>query len=383
MQSMEPTHVDVTPVQAMQRRLRRQYLLKPAPDLVATASRLGGVHAQVASAGTMIVGVRTASFTRSDLDDALWKQRTLVKTWGMRGTLHLFPAAELPLWVAAFQQRQWPRFTPAWEKYYGIKPDDLRRITAAIGEVLPGRVLTRDELATEIASALRKPALAEKIRSGWGVMLKPAAAAGLLCFGPDRDRNVTFTDPRSHLIGVHWDDVDPHVALREIVTRFLDTYGPATHEDFGRWWGTGAASARRIFAAYSDAMVAVTVAGRKAWLTPDGAEQIRRLRKPSGVLLLPGFDPYTIAPISARTYTIPEGFVDRVSRTAGWISPVLLVDGVVAGTWSLEQHDKTARITVEPFSTTSAVIRTAAEQAAQRYRRILRAELTTGWASAP
>jgi hypothetical protein len=90
------------------------------------------------------------------------------------------------------KQRQWPRFTPAWEKYHGVKPDDLRRITAVVGEVLPGRVLTRDELAKEIAAALHKPAL----------------------------------------------------------DRFLDTYGPATHEDFGRWWGTDAASARRIFAGH-------------------------------------------------------------------------------------------------------------------------------------
>jgi hypothetical protein len=61
--------------------------------------------------------------------------------------------------------------------------DDLRRITETVGQVLPGRVLTREELATEIAARLGAPELAERIRSGWGVMLKPAAAGGLLCFG--------------------------------------------------------------------------------------------------------------------------------------------------------------------------------------------------------
>jgi hypothetical protein len=226
---------------------------------------------------------------------------------------------------------------------------------------------------------LRKPALAEKIRSGWGVMLKPAAAGGLLCFGPDRDRNVTFTDPRSHLTGVRWDDVDPDTALREIVTRFLDTYGPATYEDFGRWWGTDAASARRVFAAHSDAMAPVVVEGKKAWLTPEGANKIRRLRGPSGVILLPGFDPYTIAPISARTYTIPDGFVDRVSRTAGWISPVLLVDGVAAGTWTLSQQGTMATITVEPFGSVSAATKKAAARNAERYDRILDAEAAVSW----
>jgi Winged helix DNA-binding domain len=373
--------VEVTPAQAIQWRLRRQHLVEPASGLVATASRLCGVHAQVASASTMIVGVRTSSVAAADIDDALWKKRTLVKTWGMRGTLHLLPAAELPLWVAAFRQRQWPRFTSAWEKYHGVKPDDLRRITAAVGEVLPGRVLTRDELATEIAAAVRKPALAEKIRSGWGVMLKPAAAGGLLCFGPDRDRNVTFTDPRSHLPRVKWRAIDPDVALRKIVTRFLDTYGPATHQDFGRWWGTDAASARKIFAAHADAMVAVSTGGKKSWLTPDGAGQIRGLRTPKSVVLLPAFDPYVIAPITARAYTIPNGFVDRVSRPAGWISPVLLVDGVVAGTWSLGQRGNEAAITVEPFATLSASTTKEVAKYAQRYSRILDADVDVTWSA--
>jgi Winged helix DNA-binding domain len=373
--------VEVTPAQAMQWRLRQQHLVAPASDLVTTASRLCGVHAQVMSGAAQIVGVRTSSFTTPDLDDALWQQRTLVKTWGMRGTLHLFPAAELPVWVAAFKQRQWPRFTPAWEKYHGVKPDDLRRITAAVGEVLPGRVLTRDELATEIAAALRKPALAEKIRSGWGVMLKPAAAGGLLCFGPDSNRNVTFTDPRSQLPTVAWDDIDPDHAMREIVVRFLDTYGPATHEDFGRWWGTDAASARRVLAAHEDATVGVVSADKKAWMTPEGVDKIRRLRAPTGVLLLPGFDPYTIAPISARAYTIPAGFVDRVSRTAGWISPVLLVEGVVAGTWAMEQRGDRATITVQPFGSVSAATKKAAARYARRYNRLLDADVSLIWST--
>jgi len=64
----------------MGRRLDRQHLLEPASDLVATASRVGGVHAQLASAAALIVGVRTARFTPSDLDEALWQRRSLVKT---------------------------------------------------------------------------------------------------------------------------------------------------------------------------------------------------------------------------------------------------------------------------------------------------------------
>jgi hypothetical protein len=361
----------------MGRRLSRQHLLDPAPDPVATASRLGGVHAQVASGTALIVGIRTTGFTPTAIDDALWQRRSLVKTWGMRGTLHLFPADELPTWVAAFRQRQWPRFTPAWEKYHGVTPDDLRRITEAVGQVLPGRVLTREELATEIAALLGAPELAERIRSGWGVMLKPAAAGGLLCFGPDRERNVTFTDPRSWLPDVRWDEIDPDTAMREIVCRFLDTYGPAGHEDFGRWWGTDAASARRIFAAHSDAMVRVDVDGRKAWLPAESGHASSDGAR--GVLLLPGFDPYVVAPISARAYSIPDGYVDRVSRTAGWISPVMVVDGVIRGVWTHEVADGWLAIEVAPFSRITKAVRTTAEEYAQRYGTLLDAEIAMTW----
>jgi len=135
-------------------------------------------------------------------------------------------------------------------------------------------------------------------------MLKPAAAGGLLCFGPDRERNVTFTDPHSWLPDIRWDELDPDAALREIVSRFLDTYGPATHEDFGRWWGTDAASARKIFAAHTDVMISVEVDGRKAWLPAGDASTTRG--DASGVLLLPGFDPtssHRSAPVRTRFLT--------------------------------------------------------------------------------
>jgi hypothetical protein len=361
----------------MGRRLARQHLLDPAADLVATASRLGGVHAQVASGAALIVGIRTTGSAATDIDDALWQRRSLVKTWGMRGTLHLFPADELPTWVAAFRQRQWPRFTPGWERYHGVTADDLRRITDAVGQVLPGRMLTRDELAIEIAAVLGAPELVERIRSGWGVMLKPAAAGGLLCFGPERERNVTFTDPHGWLPEVRWGEIDPDAAMREIVCRFLDTYGPASHEDFGRWWGTDAASARRIFAAHSDAMVQVDVDGRKTWLPAESVDASSDEAR--GVLLLPGFDPYVVAPISARAYSVPDGYVDRVSRTAGWISAVLVVDGVVRGTWTHELAGGRLAIEVAPFGRITRAVRTTAEEYAQRYATLLGTEVAMTW----
>ncbi len=81
-------------------RARRHHLHQRAPagSTLAIASRLCGLHAQVLSAAELCVWARVEGLRPGDVRRALWEERTLVKTWAMRGTLHLLPAAELPMW---------------------------------------------------------------------------------------------------------------------------------------------------------------------------------------------------------------------------------------------------------------------------------------------
>src|SRR5436189_6188583 len=84
-------------------RMRRHNLDRRAParSMLAVASRLCGLHAQVMSSAELTVWARVEDLDRRAVQRALWEDRTLVKTWAMRGTLHLLPAAELPLCRAA------------------------------------------------------------------------------------------------------------------------------------------------------------------------------------------------------------------------------------------------------------------------------------------
>src|SRR5690349_16658598 len=88
-------------------RLTRHFLLDPAPaaDLAAVAGAVGGIHAQVMPAAELSLGIRVAGITKREVEAALWQERRLVKTYGIRGTIHLFPTAELPLWMAALSTR--------------------------------------------------------------------------------------------------------------------------------------------------------------------------------------------------------------------------------------------------------------------------------------
>ena len=53
------------------------------------------------SAAELSIGRRIAGATRADVQRALWQERTLVKTFGPRGTIHLLPTADLPMWTGA------------------------------------------------------------------------------------------------------------------------------------------------------------------------------------------------------------------------------------------------------------------------------------------
>ena len=334
-------------------RLAQQHVTAAGTDPVAVAGTLGGVQAQVTSSASFALGLRSSA-TPADIDRALWSDRLLVKTWAMRGTLHWLPAGEFPLWVAALRTREW-RITPAWEKYHGVTKAELEAITEAIPAALEGRALTREELADRLADLTGNAHLGEQLRSGWGAVLKPAANRGLLCFGPDRGRNVVFVRPEDWL-GKLAHEPDRDEALRTVLYRFLDVHGPATSADFARWFGVPDRPARLLLADHADDLVVAAVDGLTGWMTPAGAEALAAAPPAEGIILLGGFDPYVLAPISHRSAIIPDGHMDAVSRTAGWISAVVLVDGLVAGTWTAEQAPEGTTVVVDPFAPLSSEV---------------------------
>src|SRR5437764_1628535 len=144
--------------QAVGRRLARHHLLEPAPagDLVRVASEICSVHAQIGASAEIMLGLRVRDITRRHVRAALAESRTLVKTVGLRGTLHLLPTSEVPEWLAALRLRH-----PAEERRLsrlGIEVRDLQRVVQAIGDIVGPSPITRPEF--EAALAERAPGLA-------------------------------------------------------------------------------------------------------------------------------------------------------------------------------------------------------------------------------
>ena len=295
----------------------------------------------------MTLWARTTGIRPDQVRAALWKRRTLVKTWAMRGTLHLLPSADLPLFTAALGAAL-AHHEARLLDLNGISSREMLGLIEAIPVALDGRCLTREELASEVVRVTRLFRVEARLRTGWGGLLKPAARRGYLCFGPNRGPNVTFCRPDQWLNG--WREVDPEAALREIARRYLAAYGPATHLDLAAWSGMEQRRARLLLLELGEEVEPVDVDGLSAWALKAGPAWPARAPAGPDVRLLPGFDAYVMGSSGQLRRTLSQvGERRRVFRKAGWVSPVLLVDGRVRGVWAQQRRGSRFLLTIELF----------------------------------
>lgn len=342
---------------------------------------VNGLHAQVLSSADLAAWARVADLEPDALATALWEERSLVKSWAMRGTIHLLPARDYGLWLGGLGTYR-HYLQPAWSRAFGITPEDLDRVVAAVAEALDGRCLTRQELAAEVESRTGSGGLGRKLADSWGATLKPATYRGVLCFGPSRGRNVTFARP-DRWLGDGLEAVPGDQAMSEIVRRFLAVNGPASREELARWWAMSPAEAGRRLRALGAEVTEVDVEGRPLWMLVADLAEAEAAEAPGAVRLLPAFDQYVVSCTKSARHLLPGPFRDRIYRAQGWLSPVLLVDGLMAGTWQHERKGEALVVTIEPFVELEAWAIQAAEAEAAALGVFLGAEAEVGWVPAP
>jgi hypothetical protein len=336
------------------------------------------LHAQLMSSAELALWARVDKLKRNDVEEWLWTDRRLVKTWAMRGTLHVLRSDEYPLWQAGLSTYE-HYLKPAWFKAFGVTRDELDQLISAIYRALDGRTLTRDELAARVSKIAKSQALADKLRGSWGAMLKPASFQGRLCFGPNKGRNVAFARPDQWLELGDSKEVDPAVALSEITRRFLSAYGPATREDLARWWAISPAAGGRLIAGLGEEVTPVDLDGGKYWALTETVSALAGASPTKSVRLLPGFDPYVIGSTRHAAKLMTGDFKARVHRPQGWVSPVLLVDGRIDGVWRHERKGKRVLVDIQPFAAVPKWVSRGAEQEAASLATFLGGSLELAW----
>jgi Winged helix DNA-binding domain len=341
---------------ALARRLARHHLTDPAGSAAEVAAAVCGVHAQILTAGELSIGQRLAGARRDEVRAALWDSRELVKTFGPRGTVHLLPTSDLPRWTGALAAL--PRPLPSFDPSVRLTPAQLDEVVAGIGAVLADAELTIDELDAALADEVGAWAVErcmpafQDLWPRWRQAVDTAANRGVLCFGPVRDRKVTYTSPQRWSPG--FAPAPGPAAVTWLARSYLRSYGPARPEHFAQWLSVAKPWATQLFRTL-EAAGEIEPVGPLGWVV--AGDIAFPTEAPRGLRLLPYFDAYVVGS-HPRELVYPGAAAERAQarRQAGNYQ-VLLVDGVVAGVWHQERSGRYVDVTVEPVIELSAARR--------------------------
>lgn len=315
-------------------RLRRHLLDPVGTESVAgVVRRLGAVPASSAVAAELAVRARRERSRSGEVARAVREGR-IIKTFAFRGATHLLAPEDGGAYLALrAASRMWE--LPSWQSFYGLAPSDWPRFRAAVREALVGGPMTRDELGAAVTAQPNFRHLGFAFADEAATLLKPLAWQGDMSFGPPRDGHATFQrlDRNPRWAGVP----ELHEAGMRAVEAYFRAYGPTTPDHLRYWLGEGLGAGRKRIqswiAGFGDRLTAVDVDGESAYVLREDLEELVATPPTTAVRLLPGHDQWVLGPGTADAHVVPPARRALVSRQAN----IVIVGGVVSGTWSLTQ----------------------------------------------
>jgi hypothetical protein len=297
-----------------------------------------------------------------NVESAIWKDHTLVKAWCMRRTLFLVPASELAIFTRGTTRRA------AYHLRYALsRIGSEKELNELLDHVL--EALKEPRTRADLAQTLSKShgyKIKSKPGGGWGnrslvpwVELRKAsipvgqlfhiiAARDVICSGPSRGNESAYV--RADKWIPSWKDVPTEEAEKELLIKYLRSFGPATLTDFALWAGMYVRDAKEIWARETSNIVNVDVEGWKAGILQSDLAELKEAEIDRPVVcLLPFFDSFLLGHKSHRNI-IDEKNQQKIYRPQGWVSPVLLVDGRARGVWSHKQDKNKLSVRVTLFS---------------------------------
>ncbi len=349
-------------------RLAAHDLTERLPDggLVRAAGRCGVQDSPPGSAA-LALHARVTGATRRRIDAALTDDRTLLRSWCMRGAPFVVPTADLPVFTTgvlppteAALRHLLPGMVPALDRLGLGLTEAVDLAGAEIRAVLSGRHLTVTELGTELAERI-SGALSAARRRTWEAegpyspgqplgeavvhfCLRVLALQGVVCFARRSGTTAPFV-LADEWLGHEVPATDAQQARAELLRRYLRCYGPSTRRDFAAWLGVRTADTDPWWTTVEDELAPVDL-GRRAWLLAEDLDALRSAPAARGVRLLPPRDPYT--QLGDRG-TIVDRAHQRLVWTAVGPPGAVLVDGEIAGTWRPRTHGGSLTLTVTTF----------------------------------
>ncbi|WP_460529670.1 winged helix DNA-binding domain-containing protein [Humibacter ginsengiterrae] len=321
-------------------RLRSQHLDGRAASPLEVVRTLGAVQAQNGSAARWAIGVRSPGCAQADIE-RLFDSGDLVRSWTMRGTLHIVAADDLGWMLALTSARQ--RAAVAREaRVRGMDESEFERASELIVQDVEQNGPRTRAVALSTLEGAGIPVGDER---GYR-FIRDAALRGRVAWGPMRGKQpqLVLVQPA----GEH----DRDELLARYLVRYVAGHAPATVRDFAWWSGLTLTDARRAREAAGSAL---ETAGDEEWLIEAGRTQSDAIAStPSGVQAVPGWDEYVLGYADRSPVLDPE-FAPRVSATGnGVFLPTILSAGRVVGTWRQSVQGPRVVAQAQPFTRLTA-----------------------------
>jgi hypothetical protein len=316
---------------------------------------LGAVQAQDYPAAKWGISLRLPGTKEVDIEKAI-ADRTIVRTWGLRGTLHIFAAQDVGWVLALIRTAVIPRHAP-YNRRLGLDETVFARSQAVMLKALQGgKLLTRKELAAILAE---NNIPTQELRMNF--LLYRAALEGVICFGPLRGKQETITLLEEWL--PHYPEKSREEALADLGIRFFSSHGPATIKDFTWWSGLPAADVKTAFDLAKDHLSPAGENRNSYWQSRDNPPAAEMM---TDALLAPDFDEYLVGYADRQALLHPK-ITTKVDMAFGLLSPAILIDGMIAGDWKRTFEKGNVAIACRPYYELDAIESEKVEAAARRF----------------
>ena len=335
-------------------RLANQGLLGAGFPTVPDAVRwMTAMQAQDLGSALWAVGQRVPGTAASDVRAAL-DAGTVVRSWPMRGTLHLLAPEDLR-WILGITSGRLMNLVAGRHRELAITPDDIAHCrdiafkTAEIRKAEGAPGATREQLfqAFEESGQLTKAQrgihlLGSLCQRAWLVQGPMAVTNGKVGV---QQLFVPFDEwiPESR-------DLGREEGIAELLLRYVRSRGPATVKDFSWWSQIPLTEARAALAEVREHLVELQFGGTSYWLSPESAAMLDDgVAGSRSVLALPGFDEYLLG-YQDRSLVLAPGFAELVvPGKNGVFKRIIVAGGDVVGTWTRTVNGKTINVAPEPF----------------------------------
>lgn len=352
----------MVPEQVPLKRVSRFYCLKhhllhkaKTSDIEKVVSEVCGLHAQAVLTPYISLWNRVEGFESSMLDEALYKAKKLAKIWCMRGTLHVIPSDDLPIYNKALKKMWFEHHGHLKDRPEWLSIEEIENVVyLKILEALSEKPLKRKELMAKVCSLLRdecKPY--ERLFSAWGGILKETCYEGLTIHAQPCGTEACFARLDKWLPNLNLDALDENQAKEKILLKYLNGYDPASVQDFAYWSGLMVSDARKTLENVASELEEVKIEDVKGqfWMQKKDYKTLMEmdLDEKTPVHLLPKFDSFVLGH-KDRIRIIQIEFMKQVYRPiVGDVVATILVNDRIVGTWRYKKTKNNVTVSISPF----------------------------------